>query len=266
MGILYDSKMIKKVSTDMGHRSYGRLFFNTNEDFDILFKNINFNDKNVLSVLASGDQMFMAYNRGAKNVDTFDKNKLTLYYYYMRKWSIEYFKEKYPYALLRNDYDKLEKLLDIVKTNSREEYKALLFWRGLCKDRFLFSSIFIKDIDLVPFRDSEQLKKLIPENINFNRVDFFKKLKSKINGKYDIIIFSNILEWIYGNEETITIVRDNLYNLLNDKGIVLCSELKCRLADRKLMERRIFDSHFTWKNIKSGVGYIYKKRDYVKRK
>lgn len=258
MNVLFDSMCVKHSHLLNEDNKYGKLFFHTNEDFDRLFENIDFKEKNVLSVLSSADQMFMAYNLGANRVDVFDKNRLTLYYYYFRNWAIKYYGNVYPYMILYNDYKKMERLLNIVQVKSRQEKKALLFWKRLCKDKYLFSSLFIEDIDSMPFEDCEELKKIIDKDIKFYNVDFFKKVR--IKNKYDIIIFSNILEWSGESERKLTVARDNLNNLVNDNGLVICSELKYRMCQYKRDERRIFEENFSFREIGTRVGYIYEKK------
>ena len=258
MGLLYDSLTVKDVFKLKRKNKYGRIFLHTNELFNELFKNIDFNNKNVLSVLASSDQMFMAYNLGASNVDTFDMNRLTKYYYYFRIWTIKYFRELYPYFLMENDYEKIEKLLSLVKTSSVEEKFALLFWKYLCKSKFLFSSIFITDIDDVPFDDINQLDNSVNRKINFYNSDFFKNIHN--NNKYDIVIFSNILEWAEDEKKLLVRARDNLDKVLNDGGIIICSELKYRMCDSLNEERKVFESKFNYKKIKDRVGYLYEKK------
>ena len=64
---------------------HDRLYFNSNEDLDALLSKFDFRDKDILTVLASSDQLFYFYDKGARIVDTFDINKLTFYYYFLRK-------------------------------------------------------------------------------------------------------------------------------------------------------------------------------------
>ena len=68
----------------------GKLYRNTNENLTSLLTNYDFLNKKVLTVLSSSDQLFSCYYLGASNVDTFDINILTYYYFFLRKWSILY--------------------------------------------------------------------------------------------------------------------------------------------------------------------------------
>ena len=80
-------------------RNYDKVYYSTNEQIESLFSSFDFKDKNVLSVLSSGDQaLYFLYN-GAKRVDVFDQNKLTKYYYFLRLWCIKYLDELYPPSL-----------------------------------------------------------------------------------------------------------------------------------------------------------------------
>ena len=54
---------------------YGRVYYRTNEDLDTIYRDLDFHKKKVLSVLASGDQVFTARYLGAEQVDSFDKNR-----------------------------------------------------------------------------------------------------------------------------------------------------------------------------------------------
>lgn len=50
-----------------------KIYFETNEDLDKIFKDIDFSDKDVLSVLASSDQLFKLNSLDTKSIETFDK-------------------------------------------------------------------------------------------------------------------------------------------------------------------------------------------------
>jgi hypothetical protein len=102
---------------------YGRVYYRTNEDLDTIYRDLDFYKKKVLSVLASSDQVFTARYLGASQVDSFDKNRLTIYYYYLRKWSIKYRNQLHPKVLKGNNW--LKKLLEVVKPTCEEEEKAL---------------------------------------------------------------------------------------------------------------------------------------------
>ena len=92
---------------------YGKIFYKCNEDLVDYLGEIDFAGKEVFSVLASSDQVFTAQYKKAKKVDAFDKNRIALYYYYLRLWSIRYRDEFYPRILDNNSW--LKSLLKEVK-------------------------------------------------------------------------------------------------------------------------------------------------------
>ena len=232
--------------------NYSKIYERTNEDLYSLYSKIDIKDKNVLSVLSSSDQIFMARYFGARSIDSFDKNKLTLYYYYLRIWFIKYLSKYYP-KLYNNDYEQLDYLLNSVEVNSLIEKNALHFWKVLSNKKIDFVSLFklsyhSKDFSFVMGKD-------ICGDIIFNNFDFFDNINN--DKTYDIIIFSNILDWAGENNNKLKIARNNIYKLLNNDGIVLCSKFIYNLND---FERHmIFSSLFDYQDL-GDVGYVYMKK------
>ena len=106
--------------------TYDRVYSETNEACDKIISKFDVKDKSVLTVLGSGDQAFQFYINGAKNVDLFDINKLTIYYYYLRIWHMKKYGSMYPEDIINTNY--LKKLLCSVTPSSNDEKKAYLYW------------------------------------------------------------------------------------------------------------------------------------------
>ena len=239
---------------------YGRVYYRTNEDLDIIYRDLDFHKKKVLSVLASSDQVFTARYLGAETVDSFDKNRLTIYYYYLRKWSIKYREQLFPQVLGKNN-NWLKKLLSCVKAESVEEEKALEFFKKHVKEGTAFYNMFYEDhLDDTKGRtlysSASLLKPTIDKEMKFVDFDIFGE--NKVDDTYDIVLISNILEWARGDKEKFTIARDNLNKLLNRDGLVVCSSLINRSESTILSERRIFDENFTCREYSEG--YVYHKK------
>lgn len=238
---------------------YGRVYYKTNEDLVDMYRDIDFEDKKVLTVLASSDQVYTARFLGAKTVDSFDKNRLTLYYYYLRKWSIKYKNELYPKVLRGNNW--LKRLLEVVKPESEEEHKALEFFKRHVKDNTNFYNLFYEDhLDEEKgktfYSRASHIKDTIDMDMKF--VDFDMFGKSEIEDKYDIVLVSNILEWARGDKTKFMIAEENLNKILNPKGLVVCSSLINRSKSTILSEREIFDSNFSCSEY--STGYVYSKK------
>lgn len=231
MGVRKDVFCTKRLCNARNVHTRRKIYFETNENLDNIFKNIDFAGKDVLSVLASSDQLFKLSSYDVKSIDTFDKNKLTYYYYYFRIWTIKYMKELYPTGLVLNDYDWIENLLLFVNPKTAGERDALFFWKKLLDKRVDFSKLFIIDKDkLLNYSKSDDSSKL-PLKIGFSNVDLFKKCE--FDKKYDIAVISNILEWTSGDARFIDRLASNLSKLLKDNGLVLCSRM---IYDDKIYE------------------------------
>ena len=238
---------------------YGKVYYRTNEDLATIYKDLDLHKKKVLSVLASSDQVFTANYLGAEQVDSFDKNRLTLYYYYLRKWSIKYYRELHPKVLIGNKW--LKNLLELVKVESEEEAKALKFFKKHVSENTNLYNLFYEDhLDeekgSTLYSKASDLKSAFDKPMRFIDFDIFGE--NKVEDKYDVVLISNILEWARGDISKFTMARDNLNKILNPKGLVVCSSLINRSESTVLSERRIFDEAFTCTEYNGG--YVYSKK------
>lgn len=251
--VKHDINVVLRLIKDQDVPSnYSEIYDRTNEDLYSLYSKIDIKDKNVLSVLSSSDQIFMARYFEAKTIDSFDKNKLTLYYYYLRIWFIKYLSKYYP-KLYNNDYEELNYLLNFVEVNSSIEKNALTFWKTLNEKKINFVSLF--KLSYHPKDFSFVMNKDICGDIIFNNFDFFDNINN--DKTYDIIIFSNILDWAGEDNNKLKIARNNIYKLLNNNGIVLCSKFIYNLND--FDRHMIFSSLFDYEDF-DDFGYAYVKR------
>lgn len=261
MELLKDYLVSRVISFDkvIDDKNYSKVYFKTNEDLDYISSVIDFKDKNVLSVLASSDQVFLANSMGAKRVDTFDKNKLSLYYYYLRKWTIEYRNCIYPLEILDNNYDWLKSLLKEVKPKTQDEKNAYAYWKQHAFDETDLSKLFFDDENDGKYNTNiKDLKKVSNLNINFYNMNLFNKINS--NNKYDIIMISNIIEWARNDKNTLIIIRDNLDKLLNKDGIVVHTRLLNRPEGIIIEEDNLFEDKFSYEKYKKKPAYCYKKK------
>ena len=232
---------------------YGKIYYQANENL-VDYLDVDFADKKVLSVLASSDQVLTARFLDASKVDSFDFNRLTFYYYYLRIWSIKYGNSLYP-----NIYNnrKLLELLKQVKPSSEEELRALQFFKKHVYDNSYLPNLFY-DIDKQPegktlYTKPEELLDYIDEPLTFYHLDLFKPFE--LQDTYDILLISNILEWARGDKTRLQIAKDNISRLLPKNGTVICSNL----INRSLTEEEhIFSDTFDFN--KKGQTYTYTKK------
>lgn len=222
------------------------IYFSSNEELRNILSNFDFDNKSVLSVLSSGDQAFHLYNCGVSQVDFFDINKLTMYYFYLRMWIIKYLGVFYPKKTMSDDY--MMQLLSIVEYSSCDEAYALNYWKKY-KDSFdssIYSNLFIKNDKWFSNMMDKKSLDLLRDQINKREFDFYNidisDDVSDIHKKYDVIYMSNILDYFAEAESKLIKSRDNLRSLLNDSGIVVCSNVT-KIGPSGI-EKRIFSENF----------------------
>lgn len=238
---------------------YTKVYYMTNEDLCSIYRKVDFNDKDVLTVLASSDQVFTARYLGAKNVECFDKNRLAIYYYYLRKWSIKYMGCLYPNVLNGNNFW-LRKLLSKVEVKTKEEKIVFDFFNKHVLNDTLLYNLFFDDYmncrGTTLFESSDDLKGLVDQPLKFYDMNLFGS--NDTNKTYDIVVISNILDWARGDNDKYRFACDNLSKLVRTNGVVICSNLVNREDEHYSRERRIFDSNFDFNSF--GSDYIYTKR------
>ena len=249
--------------------TYDRVYSETNEPCDKIISKFDVKDKSVLTVLGSGDQAIQFYVNGAKNVDLFDINKLTIYYYYLRIWHMKKYGTMYPEDIFNSNYFK--EILKYVNPSSYNEKLAYLYWNRFIskfdsdKLNNFFNNSFYRKIN-EDVNSELVLKKISEDDFSFHNLDF--TLPFDLSKKYDFIYTSNLSDYI--KDERLKIYRDNLYNHLNKGGIVLSSNLSGSINCHKYVtQRRALRRYFKFRNIRyfnkefmevDDIGYSYKKR------
>ena len=260
--LLRDYLSARVISDNKELDNYSKMYYQTNENLVDVYLDLDFEDKSVLSVVSSSDQLFTPMLLGAREVDGFDKNRLTKYYYYLRKWVIKYNKEVYPMEMVQGNKDYLIKLLEKVRVSSEEEAKAYKFWRLLYNHDTNLESLFTEDdrnIGKTLFDDNvHYLEQLNLGQLNFSDYNFFEDIDS--SKKYDFIMMSNILETSRNSLGKLVVARDNLNRLLNRNGIVICSHLIHQATGMNDLELEVFSEKFEFDDYGLDKGYVYKKR------
>lgn len=240
-----DIRRFNRLINGCADRGCDKLYYCSNERLDVIFSYIDLNDKDVLTVLGSGDQAFYCYNKGAQHIDLFDKNRFTFYYYYLRRWFIQYRDLFYPRG--RINARSIKRLLKDVNPSTNDEKSAYDFWMK-CFDRIdcrkLMSAFYS---DMVVQGVSNSLKDLdfIKTKFHSDSSEFYHMNmgdKTDIDKKYDVVITSNIAEYLRQSPKSLICYCDNLEKLLNDNGMVIASNLMGSGIDS--VEKRIFEKKF----------------------
>lgn len=231
-----------------------KMYFNTNEKLDKVFSIVDMKDKNVLTVQASSDQLFKCMEHGAKEIDTFDINYLSKYYFYLKKYYLLEYSDMPHYG------DSKLMFLELLKKFNKEdidELEAFLYWKKL----FEYISIeeFYRMFYIYPYYldyDIDKIKERLENfKLNFNLINMFDN-NYYTDKKYDIVIMSNIME----STGVLSKSHKQLERLVVPEGEVLCSNLATySVLEHSLYERANMDLYFRYneglKEIDDGHDY-----------
>lgn len=207
-----------------------QIYIKSNERIDDYIKYLR-NKKDVLSVIASGDQIINMVLNGSKNIDAFDISVFPKYYLFLKLGALKCLtREQYLdffYRLDKDDEEYDDMYYDLIRYNLDSNTKE--FWTSLI-DFFDW-----KEITSSPLFSSEEIdvSDVIIQN-EYLKNDKYSKLKNMVdnvnintfNGnifdldfkdKYDLIYLSNII--YYNNIKKYKELMDSYK--LNPNGIIL---------------------------------------------
>ena len=257
--MLKDYLVTRCMSQGKTVKGYREIYYRTNEDLIDAYLDVDFYGKDVLSVLAASDHVFTANYLDAKKTDSFDSNRLTIYYYYLRIWSIEYMNELFP-KVLEEDCDWLKLLLSKVTPRNEQEQIAFNFFKqhALLETNFipLFNDLDKQCDGKTLYTKAEELKDTIDPELKFYNTNIFDRVD--IDNTYDIVLISNILDLAYNDKDKLIQARDNLKRLVRKDGHVICSGLLSKTKSEIESEKEIFSDYFDYEPKEKGYVYIKK--------
>ena len=197
-----------------------KFYLGTNENINGYLNLFDFDPNQIaLSVLASGDHVFNLVNKGIKNIDSFDINKLTEYYALGLKRSmiLHYSYSEYLDNIrkIANTNTLFSEIAEIIKdNNSTMDKEHRFFWNELIDfvhknstnklERNPFNTISKENYSsfntiynnyLLNEENYQKLKDNLPSaNITFKECNA-TDLASEFTEEYDIILLSNILDY-----------------------------------------------------------------------
>ena len=256
LSIVKDFLASRIIASEKELDGYNPLYYQCTEDLIDGYLDVDFYEKEVLSILASGDQVLTAKYLEAATVDSFDKNPLAIYYYYLRRWSILFQNQLYPDIFQKGS---IKDLLSKVKPKTKREQQILAFWKNHEEKETNIEKLFYR-IDIQPdgktlFEKASDVREVTDE-VPFYHMDLFQEQTQK--KEYDIIAISNILDWARNNPKKLEIVCENLANLTKPNGTIICSNLVSRSEKELKREEEIFSSHF--QKQKCRKNYLYYKK------
>lgn len=228
---------------------YQKVYFSTNENIKGYLNNINRNE-NALTVLSSGDHVFNLIKEDVLNIDTFDTNSLTEFYVFGIRTAmiLKYNYKNYLEVLSRIisqeiTIDEMTNFINDLLPFMDDKYR--MYWNCIKEYNYKIQKEYNTNINLFDlitlgnyninnfilrnnYLDDEvsyeklrnNLKRV---NISFKNIDVID-LSKKYKDKYDIIMLSNIFDYMYKyfgynyNYSDIKEYLSNLRNMLKEKG------------------------------------------------
>lgn len=202
---------------------YCKTYASTNENIFGYLNKLNMQDKNeVLTVMSSGDHLLNVACYGIKNIDTFDFNMLTKYYALGIKVSAiltfnykQYIRYMNKLFFTKN-IDEMSDLIKLIMPSMDKKYR--IYWNELIDYNYklqkeyntklnLFQMILL-DVQKLDLNSNyyllnegnyNKLRRIIGRvNINFKCCEC-TQLPYFYQNRYDLILLSNILDYLYGN-------------------------------------------------------------------
>lgn len=208
------------------------------EEIDHFMPKLDVEDKKVLTVAGSGDQLLTCALNGAKSVDAFDINPFQIYYTKLKVAALkalkanefnEYFYNNLMYS--RNLYNKIRDYLD----NSTRTFFDSLYKNGFESKfyRLMVNENIDDSFSIIPSYTKEENYDITKDNLKNMDIKYITgnllKIYNKTKKEYDVIMLSNIYKWLYSNkyltdEEKknmfMVFVNKRLLNLLSEDGII----------------------------------------------
>lgn len=217
-----------------------------NENIKELLSYFDLKDKDCLSVLASSDQIFDMHLKGARSITAFDINKLTIYYYNLKKAAImagldfEDYKEFFCFEEYENhrgnrhvfDYE----VFNIIKKYLNQD--SYTFWVELYN---CFSAKEIR-VPFGLFTYDEPSNQILEKTVGYFNEDSYRELQATIDkldinfihtnikslpayldSKFDFMYFSNIIQYcdsLFKDYENLDSINNKKIKLMKIKSVL----------------------------------------------
>ena len=210
----------EQIQCDCVFNEWHRIYRGTNENLAGYMKDLD--NKDVLTVCASGDFLINAINLGAKSVDTFDINKYAPLYQELRLKAIKYLEIEESLHFLYKLDDKLYKDYAMCLSDKTREFFDYLF------NNYSVETIYNTLFDYGRVEKKNNTYFNVPSIMNIkNRIDDVNSkhfscsvysLPYMLDKKYDCIYLSNISQ--YQDADKYLYFLRGLSNYLKEDGVI----------------------------------------------
>ena len=207
------------------------IYLRSNENLDILFSKINVKKKKVLTVGSSGDQAIYSLYNGAKEVDLIDANILTKVFVELKIAAVKTLDEisyhNFMNRLIDKNTAKYYRKFSYLLTKDVQIFWDQIFLNADKQIIEKFSDLFVRSNTLNDselYEGEEYLKLQSFFNLNDYRLNYifadFKDFPKKANGKYDLILLSNVKTYIETTKDFFKTTKELYDKNLNENGLI----------------------------------------------
>lgn len=207
-------QMLEKNNFQLGtwdKSHYDLAYLKTNERIDAYFSKFPLKDSSVLTVEASGDHLLQAVLLGAKDITTFDKNRITYYVSALKRAAImaldrdcflRYFGEVDREGAFQEEI--YQQLRSYLETDTRTFWDAM-YHMGMFQQNhirlFILGENILKNQErsYLSLNNYEIVKEKLPK-INYHFIDsdlLCLPMSLTKEHQYRAMFFSNIFDWLY---------------------------------------------------------------------
>lgn len=197
---------------------YSHAYLFTTENINGYFDNINMQDKDILTVVGSGDHILNAILKGAKKIDAFDISVYAIMLYYLKEAAIKTleYEEFIEYFIKENNLNNYQ---IYQKLRSKLRPEALIFWdfvyQNIDATKIFDSLLFRIRMDSTDVETTLNKKTKLSRYLERNNYYKLKKLielcevncycrdckdLDEIMKTYDYMFFSNIIQYQQGED------------------------------------------------------------------
>ena len=232
------NRILDGYGEDYSNDKRNTIYNTATEEIDHFMPVLNVENKKVLAVAGSGDQLLTCALNGAKSVDAFDINPFQIYFTKLKVSALkalrvgEFYDFFYKNLMFsRSLYYKVRDYLD----NSTTQFFDSLYKNGF-ESKFyrLMVNVNMDDsFSIIPSYTKEENYYLTRDNLEKMDIRYITsdllKIHKKTKKEYDVIMLSNIYKWLYSNQflteeekkdKFMKFVNTRLMNLLSNDGII----------------------------------------------
>lgn len=225
----------------------------TTENLDSYLRTLDINNKRCLTVTSSGDQLINLALYGASKVECFDKNIFSYYFTCLKLAAIQtlsyqefidffcstkgekpqgnllfFVNEKcFSYELYKKIRPLLEKNVQVFFDKLYDFYnfdgesiKACGLFYNFSDDKAIFNNSYLKD-ELSYYSARQNVKRVLKNGVKYYFLDIFEIVN--LQNKYDLVLLSNIFDYIENKQEYIEYIEKDLKNILETDGEIIAN-------------------------------------------